>query len=79
MVINKLKERKVRCDVAGCKNNAKYAMSVSDGGRKTYVCARCAEELFKAVSADLVPESPTSIFLKKDKETKSVKTAKGDK
>ena len=79
MVINKLKERRVRCDVAGCKNNAAYAMSVTGSGRRTYVCARCAEELYKAVSADLVPESPTSIFLKKEKEAKTTRATKGDK
>ena len=60
-------ERKVRCDTLGCRDNAKYSLSTTEGGRRTFLCAACAEAICRAVMADTVPESPTSIFLKKVK------------
>ena len=66
MEVIKVIGRKVRCDTLGCRNNAKYALSVN-GGRRTFMCETCAKALHAAVSADVVPESPTSIFLKKEK------------
>ena len=77
MEVIKLTDKKVRCDTIGCRGMARYALTVN-GGRRTFICEACANAVYEAVAADVVPESPTSIFLKKEK-TVSKKAVKGDK
>ena len=78
-MVVKTVERKVRCDTLGCRENAKYSLSTTEGGRRTFLCASCAEAIHRAVMAETVPESPTSIFLKKSKaEKKDAIKSKGE-
>lgn len=79
MVVRKV-ERNVKCDTIGCRERAKYTLAVTETGRRTFVCEKCADAIYRAVLADTVPESPTSIFLKKDKVAKEAKAkTKGEK
>lgn len=73
MEVRKIVDKRIRCDMGGCKNNATYAFSKRDVGRRTFVCRECAEELNKFLAGEFVPESPESIFLKKEKEKKVIK------
>ena len=77
MEVKNVVGRRVRCDVLGCKNNATYALIVNEGGKRTFFCERCAGLISKAVAADTTPESPTSVFLRREKTTRA-KDVKGD-
>lgn len=66
----KLKEvnYKIKCDMAGCKSLAKYA--IRTGGIFVYdlnMCDECMHEIYRCIGEVIVPKSPTNILNTKGK------------
>ena len=54
---------KIKCDMAGCKNLAKYG--IQTGGIFVYdinICDTCMQELYKCIGQVLVPKSPVNML-----------------
>lgn len=55
---------KIKCDIAGCKNLAKY--SIQNRGfimdNSIYLCQDCADNLYKKLGQVLVPKSPINML-----------------
>ena len=54
---------KIKCDMAGCKNLAKYA--IRTGGIFTYdlnICSECVVSLYTCLGKVIVPKSPVNML-----------------
>ena len=54
---------KIKCDMAGCRDLAKYA--IRTGGIFTYdlnICRECVTALYKTLGEVLVPKSPVNML-----------------
>lgn len=69
MEIKKLSSVKVKCDFAGCNNMADYSIDLKRGifGGTTDICKDCLSELYGLVGKFVVPQSPTNIIKKGEK------------
>ena len=63
MKLNKI-ERRVKCDVGGCKNLATYEVvhPHSSGRNRLYMCRECMLEMYKLFGSEIIPESPKTVF-----------------
>jgi hypothetical protein len=62
-------EKKIKCDVAGCKNMANYCLSIKKNFLlgNMYFCLNCLNNFYKVIGCVLTPPSIKNIY-KKDKE-----------
>lgn len=68
-------ERRQKCDIGGCKNVADYEICHEHGSmrNKLYICRECMLEMYKAIGAEIVPESPKAVFSGAKRRTKGGK------
>lgn len=58
----------VLCDVSGCKNLAKYSISLgSDENNSTYFCKDCLQNLSRVVSQNIVPKGIENVIKNRTK------------
>lgn len=75
MIVNN-NTKKIKCDMAGCKNTADYTIECRRGlrGSGLYMCSTCMKDMYHAIGKIIVPKSPVNILnIDKKKEKKNEK------
>lgn len=65
-------DRRVKCDLGGCKNIAEYEIihPHGSGRNRLYVCRDCMLSMYKLFASEIVPESPKTVFSSGKKRTR---------
>lgn len=68
-------DRRVKCDLGGCKNIAEYEIihPHGSGRNRLYVCRECMLNMYKLFAGEVVPESPKTVFSNVKKRTRGEK------
>ena len=69
MELKELSNIKVKCDMVGCNNIADYSISLKRGlfNGTTDICHSCLNELYSLCGKYVIPQSPTNMLRKKEK------------
>lgn len=61
-------DKKLKCDVAGCKNMCDYSFVFRKNLFHTnmYVCKTCLNEMYKQIGKHIVPTSISNVYKKKN-------------